>query len=112
MNDTNAGAKLEWTKMPYEREVHHSNVVEHGMVDEKGRAVGGYVAVEDRLRYIEGTKTTETCYGVRCYATRNGKQYGASPHPTVVSTVEEGKALAAGLLAAQGKRYAKKYAQH
>jgi hypothetical protein len=97
-----------------------------GLVDEKGRAVGGFASISKEPRYRgswvakyapDGTYL-ETVhvrgeilgYEVEIRATRDGETYGASPRSTYYGTPEAALAAAMKGLAAQAKRYAKKYA--
>lgn len=81
---------------------------DHGVVDEKGRKVGG------RATIWPGANIDE--WIVEVHATRNGKLFGAIPvrgrqtvrgHVTTVAA----RALAEDLIEAQRKRYVKKYAE-
>lgn len=85
---------------PFTRTYHQSNVVDHGVKDAKGRAIGGYVLIE---HYVPDD------YGVEVQSTRDGKKFGAinvrgRMH---VKTLEEAKALAVTKLAEQAKRFVK-----
>lgn len=73
---------------------------DHGMVDSKGRRLGGYAEI----------KSGDLGIAVRIYSTRDGKQFGASfPRPTVHARGEMAAARKQALksLAAQGARCAK-----
>lgn len=85
---------------------------EHGIVDEKGRAVGGFAVVSECRRWSIARSDYEFVEGweVRILATRNGNIYGSAfPRPSKYPTLDEAKAAAERGLAAQGRRYAKKY---
>src|SRR4029077_17566614 len=79
----------------------HTLAVYHGLQDERGRPVGGRAVIH------EGARGGSVVY---VYATRNGKNYGASPRGQYANTVEGAKALGEAALARQGKAYARKYA--
>lgn len=97
--------------------------VDHGLLDEKSRKVGGKARIRPaNLRYwshrIE--LTAEELVGgfegpaipgfeVEIFALRNGDGYGALPPSTVYRTLEEAEAHAGKGLINQHKAYAKKY---
>lgn len=84
-------------------------VRDHGIVDSKGRKVGGYATIRT---YSEPNSTTEDSYLVTTFATRDGKQFGSSfPSGTVIKgDIEVARALAEKKLDAQGRRQAKAHA--
>lgn len=75
------------------------------LVDPKGRKVSGYAIITEELRGTEAP-----AFVVKTYATRNGKQFGASfPRGTRYATRALAIVGAHKALAAQGKRYAKAF---
>jgi hypothetical protein len=104
--------KLTWTTQ--QADYWWSNTVDHGIRDEKGRAVGGYAGIhflrppppDSMWQYGAGR---EGKYELEVYAARDGKKYGAIPRGTVYDTLEEAQAAAAAKLAKQRAAYAKKY---
>lgn len=89
------------------------------LVDAKGRCVSGYAIVTEYAASDVGTVVTEGMvthrgpalpFVVKTYATRDGKQFGASfPRGTVYATREEALAGARKSLVTQGRRYAKTF---
>lgn len=74
------------------------------LTDDKGRSVSGYAIITE----LRGTEAPT--FVVKTYATRNGKQFGASfPRGTRYSDYAAAVAGAHKALAAQGKRYAKTF---
>lgn len=84
-----------------------SNVVNHGVCDERGRAVGGYAEIR-RLSSAYGDRAGK--YELSVFAARNGEKYGAIPPHTLYDTIEAAQSAAVPALLAQRKRYSKKYA--
>ena len=107
------------------RALAESVVIDHGLVDEKGRKVGGFVLILARVdaqevliphplgggyrarRAVVGFKFAG--YRTHVRATRDGAPFGAWPTGKKHATLEAARAAAPKLLAAQGKRYAKKF---
>jgi hypothetical protein len=85
--------------------------VEHDLVDEKGRTVGGQakVELERPSEYAGGFNPKAGRYSLSVHATRNGRTFGASPARTFYDTAEQAQAAGVKKLAEQGKRYAKQY---
>lgn len=89
----------------------------HGLQDEKGRAVGGWVTITDHgpdfarpdLQPGINAPAESARYATRCHATRNGAMFGAAGRPMPAKTVEGALAQAEKQLAAQCTRYEKKY---
>lgn len=92
------------------------------LTDEKGRTVHGYATLTEIPADMLGRTLTETswngrytistkAFAVEIHATRNGERFGALPRTTHYATREEALAHVAKALAAQGARYAKKYAK-
>ena len=96
---------------------------DHGLVDPKGRSVGGKIVIDK----LEAGELDPVAHGygwrwstadgkapgeirLRVYATRNGVEYGASPRGTYYSTIEAARTAAEKAFAAQAKRYAKLFA--
>jgi hypothetical protein len=112
---------LVWTANNYPGEVsYQSNVVEHGVKDNKGRAIGNYACIrESTTRYeeVEGqwqrrAFTVPVYYRVTTQATRDGKTFGAiSTGYTEAATLEEAQAIAAKKVAAAGRRFARQVAR-
>lgn len=97
---------------------------EHGMVDEKGRTVGGKA-------YITDHGADYATHQTRCYAwgpragqmeqafkarfsvavvpTRNGQSFGSSSSDLDTNSLAEAEAFVTKAFAVQAKRYAKKY---
>jgi hypothetical protein len=75
---------------------------EHGLVDEKGRKVGG--------RAVVWKNNGDGLFYVMLYATRDGVLFGASPtkyYYRVMPEIGSAREGALAILAAQGKRYAR-----
>jgi len=96
----------------------HSNTVEHGVVDAKGRAIGGFAVVRSEPLNAKGESVfwsreplpvVRTEYRLEICATRNGKSFGAIRRPTKYDTLEAAQAAAVGKLIEQGKRYIKQF---
>lgn len=92
-----------------------TDVIEHGVQDEKGRTVGGYV----EIKFFEACPANgyrgailESYFVVSVNATRNGKKFGAISRGTEVKggTWEACKAFGDRKLAEQAKRYKKQFA--
>jgi hypothetical protein len=89
------------------------------LVDPKGRRVSGYAIITEYAAADVGRVVSEGMvthrgpdqpFVVRTYATRDGKQFGASfPRGTIYATHDAAIAGAQKALAAQGKRYAKTF---
>lgn len=87
--------------------------------DDKGRVVHGYAVVSETPAHMLGctlhsphgvTLTVPSLpFKVALIATRDGARFGAIPRSTWHATREEALAHARKALAAQGKRYAKKF---
>ena len=122
------GKRIADTTCPRTRWV--SNVVEHGLKDGKGRAIGNYAVIDafqllvqamkgGRMQSveIEGTNglcqlETERTFFVTTQATRDGKMFGAiSVGGTRCKTLEEAQTIAAKKIAAAGKRFARQVAK-
>lgn len=113
---------IEWTDKScvdyygQDRPLWVSNIVEHGVLDQKGRVVGGYIRIE-RWRMSEPDPENPGRYrdsgryewDVRIFATRNGERYGATPHGSRYKTLEQAQAAAVKKLSEQGRRYVKQY---
>ena len=95
---------------------------DHGLVDAKGRAIGGEailkkleadeidpVAAGYSWYYSTADKKAPGEYKLFVYATRNGVGYGASPRGTFYKTAEAALVAAEKALVAQGKRYARTF---
>ena len=75
------------------------------LTDPKGRSVSGYAIITEEVRGAEAPT-----FVVRTYATRDGKQFGASfPRGTRYPDYAGAVAGAHKALAAQGRRYAKTF---
>ncbi len=89
---------------------------DHGIVDSRGRAVGGVARIQDLTalrakRIAEGVGAScPDCFSLRVAPTRAGAEFGASPNSTYHPTLEAALAEATRKLEAQGKSYAKKAA--
>lgn len=89
------------------------------LLDDKGRRVSGYAIVTEYAAADVGVTVTEGSvtyrgpaqpFVVKTYATRDGKQFGASfPRGTTYPTREAALAGAEKALAAQGRRYTKTF---
>jgi hypothetical protein len=104
------------TGVEYEELVSYSNTVDHGIVDTKGRAIGGYASirsnpVNEKGKHVaysdEPLPIVKVEYDLEIRATRNDKTFGAIPRRTTYDTLEAAQAAAVGKLIEQGKRYAK-----
>jgi hypothetical protein len=93
-----------------------SAVIEHGLKDNKGRAIGGYAVIQCRPKTIRTTENgahrytlaPEATYFVRTQATRDGDSFGAGwNRPTECKSLDEAQALAAKKIDAAGKRFAR-----
>lgn len=78
-----------------------------GIHDAKGRRVGGYA----RIRRPHEWETSRTGFALQINATRNGEVFGAIPPTTWFDDVEAAAVAADKRLAAQGKRYRRKFAK-
>jgi len=94
-----------------------SDVVEHGLRDDRGRAIGNFARIESFQKLIRRDDgvwalATEVSYFVTTQATRDGKMFGASSvQHTECGTLEEAQALAAKKITAAGKRFARQFAK-
>jgi hypothetical protein len=94
-----------------------SNVVEHGILDNKGRAIGNYAEIDAYQRLVKADAEpfaleAKPTYFVTTNATRDGQKFGAlSTKGTACSTLEEAKVLAEKKIVAAGKRFAKAVAK-
>jgi UPF0288 family protein (methanogenesis marker protein 3) len=80
-------------------------VADFGLVDDKGRAVGGEATVTSVVR---GDTTT---YSVLVQPTRNGQSFGASQDAKRAESLDAAFKAARAGLARQAKSYAKKFAK-
>jgi hypothetical protein len=85
--------------------------VDHGIVDEHGRKVGGRAwawEVQPWMSWYKDVAVGSWYAGIQ--ATRNGTSYGASQSGKLYPTEAEAKAACERALATQRKSYARKYA--
>jgi hypothetical protein len=91
---------------------------DHGIVDTKGRAVGGRIIVRPYFRCVTGEKYGEFGFSVHrysgqwdlnCQATRNGNSFGASTRDKTYPSKAAALAAVDATFEAQRKRYAKKF---
>jgi hypothetical protein len=88
-------------------------VADYGLVDERGRSVGGIAKIYETTTMWRGGQLVQreaVAYCTAPQAARNGVGYGASQSERVFPTMEEAQAYAVTKFTAQAKAYAKKYA--
>jgi hypothetical protein len=76
--------------------------VDHGLVDEKGRKIGGRATV-----YVSSIDGNFYAYA---HATRDGQSFGAIPRATKCASLEQAQRFAISKLNSQRARYAKQFA--
>lgn len=75
-------------------------IADHGVVDERGRKVGGRVAI---------TPSLGSTYLIRIIGLRDGVRFGASRRATHCATPKEARALAADKLMRQRSQFQRKH---
>ena len=93
---------------------------DHGIVDNKGRAVGGRIIVRPYFRRVMGEKYGEFGFSVHrysgewdlnCQATRDGNSFGASTRDKTYPSKAAALAAVDATFETQRKRYTKKFAK-
>lgn len=85
-------------------------LVDHDMVDEKGRAIGGRVLIHeyvDGVNYGVGDPRTGHRFSCRVQPTRNGEDFGAIVRSTSCATMADADKLADEKIRGARARYAK-----
>lgn len=80
--------------------------VDHGLIDDKGRAIGGRAIIDDRLSL---NPPDSQRFELEIRTLRAGRQFGAVRPSSYFETEFHAKAEAAKRLARQGKGFAKLY---
>lgn len=84
--------------------------VDHGYVDDKGRAIGGRATIGKTLSVHEGDgEETTRGYSLITRALRAGHEFGVSSYHTYHQSIADAEEFAQRQLAAQAKRFRKRY---
>lgn len=107
------GAAKPWGQAlkPDRRDSYHYGARDHGVLDTRDRAVGGYVQIELEIITDWRAKTTQITgrWITRTVATRDGRQFGAIAKSKTHPTNSAAEAWAEKTLIRQARRYKAKF---